>query len=274
MNRTQNGPMKPPDVYEAIFVPAMFEPLAKITLQCAKLAAGERVLDLACGTGIVARRAAPLLGENGSVTAVDLRPGMIAKGRSLGSSGAPIRWLEGNATKLLLDDEAFDVVLCQQGLQFFEDKPAAVSEMRRVLDHRGRIVLAIWRGLDHLTLFKDLTAAEARHLETLGVTYEDVAAPFLFDKPDDIQRLLRDAGFKDIRLAEATVTAVFPSAERFVRDVEMAYASVMPLFVRSPAAFDAFVTAVDRDVRPAIERYRDGDGVRFTLATRIVTAHV
>lgn len=274
MDRERMAAMRPPDIYESVFVPAMFEPLARMTLDRARLSAGERVLDLACGTGIVARHAAPIVGDQGGVSAVDIRPGMIAKAASLPQPpGATIRWIEGDATALDLDDASFDVVLCQQGLQFFGDKAAAVAEMHRVLAPGGRLVLAVWRGLEHLTLFRDLTEAEARHLGKLGVPYEDIAAPFLFDNPDAIRGLLEDGGFEAVEISEASLPVAFPSAEHFVEDVELAYASVMPQFVENPAAFAAFVEAVDRDVRPAVERYRDGDGVAFTLATHLVTAH-
>jgi hypothetical protein len=150
----------------------------------------------------------------------------------------------------------------------------AASEMRRVLVPGGRTVLAIWRGIEHLTLFGDLTNAEARHLEKLGVPYEDIAAPFLMDSAEEIREVLETGGFRDVSLSDATVMVTFPSAATFVRDVELAYASVMPHFVENPDAFTSFVEAVERDIRPKIEHSRDGDGVRFPLRTRMVTARV
>ncbi|MCW5688466.1 MAG: methyltransferase domain-containing protein [Pseudolabrys sp.] len=254
-------------------MPAIFEPLTRATLDLARPQPGERVLDLACGTGIVARRAAPLVGDGGSVVGLDLRPGMIAKARSLPApEGAAIDWREGDATALPFAAGTFDLVLCQQGLQFFPDRTAAAAEMRRVLADGGRAVLAVWRGLEHLTLFRELTEAEARHLAKLGVSYEEIALPFLMGDEGEIRAALAAGGFTAITISEATITASFPSADRFVRDVETAYASVMPQFVDDPSAFEAFVAAVAADLAPALARYRDGDGVRFTLKAHMAVA--
>ena len=106
----------------------------------------ERVLDLACGTGVVARLAAPHVGVTGHVTGLDLNAGMLAVARALPPpSGASITWIEGNAMAIDLPDVSFDVIVCQQGFQFFPDQPAALREMHRVLVPGGQVLL-----LDHI----------------------------------------------------------------------------------------------------------------------------
>lgn len=263
----------PAEAYEAIFVPTMFGPLTRLTLGHADVRRGARVLDLACGTGIVARNVAPLAGATGELVAVDLRPGMLATASSRPRpDGAPIEWRQGDATALDLPDAMFDLVICQQGLQFFPDRLAALAEMRRVLVDGGQVVLAVWRGLDHLPLFRELTEAEARHLEKLGLTYEELAAPFLMDSADELRDLLQGPGFRDVAISEVLLDVRFPSAATFVEDVEIAYATVMPQFIENPGAFRDYVEAVERDLRPIIERYRDGKGVRFSLKSHIATA--
>src|SRR5262249_60545343 len=98
---------------------------------------GDRVVDVACGTGIVARIAAARVGPSGVVVGVDLNPGMLNVARSVSltdsRSAAPIQWQEASADKLPFPGESFDIVYCQLGLQFFADRPAALREMRRVL---------------------------------------------------------------------------------------------------------------------------------------------
>jgi len=102
-------------------------PWAPLLVNAARPTAGERVLDVACGTGVVARIAAERVGPSGRVIGVDLNPGMIRVARSLPAPiGAPIEWLERSALDLRLEDASFDVVLCQQGLQFFPDKALGV----------------------------------------------------------------------------------------------------------------------------------------------------
>jgi ubiquinone/menaquinone biosynthesis C-methylase UbiE len=120
-------------------------PWAPLLVETARLTAGERVLDIACGTGVVTRAAAKRVGLTGRIVGIDLNPGMIAVARSLPAPiGASIEWLERSALDLQLEDASFDVVLCQQGLQSFPDKTVALQEMRRVLDRGGRLALSVW----------------------------------------------------------------------------------------------------------------------------------
>jgi SAM-dependent methyltransferase len=135
------------ELYERYPVRYILRPWAPLLVDAAGLAAGDRALDVACGTGVVARIAAQRVGPGGRVIGVDLNPGMIAFAGSLPAPvGAPIEWLERSAVDLLLPDASFDAVLCQQGLQFFPDKLVALREMRRVLVHGGRLALSVWNS--------------------------------------------------------------------------------------------------------------------------------
>ena len=99
-------------------------PWAENLVASANLTAGERVLDLACGTGVVGRAAKPIVGAEGAVVGVDLNPMMVAVARS--STGLDVREASADATGL--DSGSFDVVLCQQGLQYFPDPVSALRE--------------------------------------------------------------------------------------------------------------------------------------------------
>ena len=107
-----------PENYERYFVPAIGAPFAADLIESAGLSPGDRVLDVACGTGIVARLAAPRVGPTGRVTGLDLNPGMLAVAASVTPPEMAIDWREANAEAIPLPDEAFDVVFCQFGLQF------------------------------------------------------------------------------------------------------------------------------------------------------------
>jgi ubiquinone/menaquinone biosynthesis C-methylase UbiE len=122
--------------YERYFVPAIGAPLASDLIDAASLRPGERVLDVACGTGVVTRLAAGHVGAAGNVSGVDINPGMLAVARENAPAASSIEWYEGSAEALPFADATFDVVLCQMGLQFFPDKPKALQEMRRVLTPR------------------------------------------------------------------------------------------------------------------------------------------
>src|SRR4029453_6359690 len=138
------------EAYERYIVQAFMQGWTHALLDVATLGAGARVLDVGCGTGVVARQAAGRVGKEGDVVGVDLNAGMLAMARMLPqSSGASIEWKEGNVTALPFPEASFDVVLCQQGLQFFPEKPAALREMRRVLVPTGHLVLSVWRRISH-----------------------------------------------------------------------------------------------------------------------------
>jgi len=154
-----------PENYERYNVPSIFAPWADDLVEMAALQPGERALDIACGTGIVARTAARRLGSGGGVVGLDLSAPMLAVARSAAAAeGVTIEWREGNGLQLPLADEAFDVVVCQQGLQFFPDRPAALREMYRVLAPGGRLVLSVWREIERSPGFAVLAQALTRHV--------------------------------------------------------------------------------------------------------------
>ena len=144
-----------PKAYEEFFVPRLFEPWAKLLLDEAKLKKGQAVIDVATGPGTVARLAAPRLGPKGRITATDIsRPMLdIARAKPALTGVAPIEYVESPAAPLSAPTGAFDVVLCQQGLQFFPDRPAALREMKRVLKPGGRAVIAVWAAIARNQIF-------------------------------------------------------------------------------------------------------------------------
>jgi ubiquinone/menaquinone biosynthesis C-methylase UbiE len=264
----------PAQAYEKIFVPAMFGALADRLLAREPVRAGDRVLDLACGTGAVARRLAPMVGPSGRLVAADLRDAMLAVARSLPRpEGAPIEWRQADATKLPFDDHTNDRVICQHGLQIFDDRAKALAEVRRVLTPGGKVVASVWKSLDVHPLWKALTEAEARLLGPLGVTYEEAAMPFLLGDSDELRRLFEEAGFVGIEIGELTLEGSFAAAT-FVRDVEFAYSAIMPQFASNPRAFDAYVETVERDMRDVIHAHMRGSSVTFPLHAHVVVAHV
>ncbi|WGR98602.1 methyltransferase domain-containing protein [Bradyrhizobium sp. ISRA443] len=151
-----------PEMYERWLVGPLFRPWAEAILAQVGLSPGDRILDVACGTGVVARVARERLGDAGHVVGVDVSPDMLAVARAV----APrIDWREGNATALpLRDGEQFEIVVCQQGLQFFPDKPAAAAQMRRALAKGGRLAIATWRSDDEIPFVRELRRVAERHV--------------------------------------------------------------------------------------------------------------
>ena len=148
MGRAQQGQVSrsAADIYEEFFVPALFREPAQHVVQAADIRRGQSVLDVACGTGVLAREAAPVTGDAGKVTGLDRNDGMLAVARRLAPG---IDWQLGVAEALPFVDRSFDRVFCQFGLMFFDDRVAALREMRRVMKPGGRMHVAVWDSLDH-----------------------------------------------------------------------------------------------------------------------------
>lgn len=202
-----------PENYERFFVPAIGAPMAADLIRAAALRTGERVLDVACGTGIAARLAARQVGADGKVAGVDINPGMLAVARSSTPTDISIEWHEANAEQMPLPDESFDVVLCQMGLQFMPDKTGALREMRRVLTDNGRLFLNAPGPIGQF--FAVLAEALERHISSEAAGF--VKLVFSLYDTDEIQSLLSDAGFSDITVEADTKSLNLPPPKEFLR---------------------------------------------------------
>ena len=253
------------EFYEHIVARYILGPWAPVLVDAAHLSAGERVLDVACGTGVVARTAAARVGAAGRVTGVDLNPGMIAVARTLAApSGAAVEWLERDALDLRLPDAGYDVVLCQQGLQFFPDKLRALREMRRVLLPRGRMALSVWNGVG---LYNG-AVGKALH-RILG---EETARRFCASRQsppgEEIVRLAHEAGYSAIALRVARLDIRLPSLDRFVLD----HLAATPIASAIADVDERVRMSIGASVREQLAGYGDDCGVTYPEETHILTA--
>lgn len=275
-SKTTDRPTSPAEAYQAYFGPAMFEPLSDRVLELAKPAPGDRVLDVASGTGILTRKLATAAGAAGRVVAVDLNPAMVAVAERLGADQRWVEYRQGDGTALDLPDGGFDAVYCQQGLQFFPDRAAGAREMRRVLQPSGRAVVATWRGLDVHPIFEALADAEEPHLSALGVEIDraDLVAPFSLGDRDELRALFEAAGFEHVEQHDVTIDARFADADRFVERMEFAYAAVIPQFASDPDAFAAYLQAINDATSETVAAHRQGDDVVFPMHAVVTVARV
>lgn len=201
-----------PANYERFFVPAIGAPAATELIRLAALRPGERVLDVACGTGVVARLAAQQVGDSGTVTGLDINPGMLAVARSATPSDLRIDWREASADAMPFPDAAFDVVLCQMGLQFMPDKPAALREMRRVLVPGGRLIVTVPGPTPRL--FTILEEALGAHIGAEAARF--VNQVFSLHEAAEIEKLIVGAGFQEVAARSATKSLHLPAAKEFL----------------------------------------------------------
>jgi len=226
----------------------------------ARLCAGEAVLDLACGTGVVARLAANRVAP-GPVTGLALNAGMLAVARSV-PGGETISWMEGSALDLPFGNESFDVVLCQLGLQFFPDQPKALREMRRVTRPAGRIATSVYGPIEHTPG----AHVFVRALDTvLGPDASRIKrGEHSFADPGEFEALLREAGFVSIEVQTVAQTLVFPSVLDYVRFQLLASPMTVLLGDRREAERQAAIASVASETaRLATPEMQDGG--RFTF---------
>jgi len=199
------------EVYERVFVPALFADWPPRVLAAVGARPGERILDVACGTGVLARAAESAVGKGGSVVGVDVNEGMLAVARRLSDR---VEWRTGEAEALPFDDGSFDRVVSQFGLMFFADRTRALREMRRVLRPGGRMAVAVWASLDATPGY----AAVAEMLEeVLGADVaRSIEAPYALGDVAALRAAFVDAGLEGARIETVPGTARFASLDAWL----------------------------------------------------------
>jgi len=197
--------------YETLHVPALFAEWAEPVLDAARVGSGGRVLDVACGTGLLARTASQRVGPAGSVAGLDPSPGMLSVAEEI---DADVDWRQGTAESLPFDEASFDAVVSQFGLMFFADRAQAIREMTRVLVPGGRLVVAVWDSLDNSPAY----ALEVDLLQrAAGQRAADaLRAPFVLGDRAELAELFERSGVAPVEIATRTGTARFPSIRTMV----------------------------------------------------------
>lgn len=259
------------DLYERYLVPAVTAIWAADLVDRVDLGPGERVLDVACGTGVVARMAAERVGSSGHVSGLDISAGMLAVARSLPApAGAAIDWHEGSVLELPFGEGTFEVVLCQLGLQFFPDRPTALTEIRRVLVPRGRLGLSVFGSIEHNPATHALSDALDRHVGP-GASLAKRNEHSLADT-NELVTLMVTAGFEDVAIDTVTKTVRFPSAVDYVR-IQLTATPLATLLAKHEAADgDRLFEAVAADVSAALAPYTTDGGMAFPQEIHVVLA--
>lgn len=232
--------------YQKYFVPTIGRPSAAGLIEAARLEPGETVLDVACGTGVVTRLAREAVGSEGRVTGLDVNPGMLAVARASTPDEMDIDWIEAPAEDIPLPDDAFDVVLCGMGLQFFDDRVAGLREMRRVLSDDGRAVLNLPGPIP--PVFQVFERGLERHLGPEAAGF--AAAVFSLHDADELRDLAGRSGFGDVRVDSMVGSLPVGPPEEFLWQ----YVHSTPLAGALAAAGEERRAALEREV---CEGWRD-----------------
>lgn len=254
------------EAYERYLVPVIFEAAAGRLVEAAGVGAGEQVLDVACGTGVVARAAARRVGPTGAVTGVDVNPEMLAAARRSGEAGAAIEWRQADVVSLPFDDGVFDVVLCQEAVQFFPDPVAAMREMRRVAVSGGRVAFSVFRSLEHHPVYATFAGLLGEHV---GPEAEAMmGSPFGLGDAGRLRSLAHEAGLRDVEIRIAIGEERFPSVGELVRWEAASSPLAGPLGRLPEGRRGALVAALERQLASRV----DDAGLVFHNETHVVTA--
>lgn len=249
------------DIYDEFFVPALFQEWTDRVVDAANIQAGQHVLDVACGTGVLSRTLAERVGENGSVIGLDVNEGMLA----VANRASPkIEWKQGNAEDLPFEDDSFDGVVSQFALMFFDNRQKAIQEMMRVLKPGGQMAVAVWDSLDN-------TPGYAAMVDLLLQLFgEDAAngirAPYILGNKDELTSLFNNADVKKFEIKTLHGKARFPSIESWVfTDIKG--------WVLADMIDDEQYAVLLKEAKQILSSFvQDGGSVEFAAPAHIVSA--
>jgi ubiquinone/menaquinone biosynthesis C-methylase UbiE len=252
-------------MYERFLVEPLFRPFAEQLLERARATPNDSVLDIACGTGIVARIARQKLGTGAKVVGVDVSGPMLGVARGI---DATIEWREGNATALpVLADEQFSIVTCHQGLQFVPDKAGAVREMRRVLRPGGRAVVGTWLSIEDIPFVRDLDQIARKELGPFTDSRHS------FGDGKALAALVTENAFHDVTMETVSHDVKMTDGPFFARMNAMAVVGMSPkgkpLDEAGRAQLAGEIATRSLEV---VKRYTQDGTLTFSLTTNIATA--
>lgn len=255
------------EAYEKFLVPTMNRPLAEEAIGLAAPRPGEKVLDVACGTGIAVRLVTPCVAPGGHVTGLDIDPAMIAVAGSLAPAlaGVSVEWRCASGMEMPFESGTFDFVLCIQGLQFLPDRAAGLVEIRRVLKPGGRFLGVVWSSLEDCGGQHAIVQA----LKRRSVDVTPMLKAYTMGDPERVRKLAAGAGFHGVETRSGAMTARFASTSHFIE----------ALAAGGPASRHALSKVPENqqsefrdEVRKALRQYEDKDGITLPLGYLVLIA--
>lgn len=236
-------------VYEEQKVKAMFAPLAKAILEIVKITQDDRILDIACGTGIVSRTIHENVAPHATISGIDVNESMLNMAKQITEDRKnSFSWHLGDVAVLPFKSGSFTAVFCQQGIQYFPDEGAALKEMRRVLENNGQLIMSVWGGASDF--FIAMADSVSRHISSdLGAKY---LAPFSYKNIEQLPGMLETAEFKSVSVEEIIVDRVISDPSLSIPKEILGH----PAGQKVQEAGEEIIQAIANDVSVACARYQ------------------
>ena len=252
------------EIYQSVFVPAMIAGWVPQVMALTNPQSGQHVLDVACGTGLLALTVAKSVGPNGRVVGLDLSPDMlaVARAQALDPSGpVMIDWREGDVNALPFESDTFHIVFCTFGLMFFPDQVAALQEIRRVLTPDGYLALSVWGSISNCPGQLAMKSIWEHHLgPDFGAR---ISRQHALADPETVHSLIQAAGFRDISIEKAMGVVRFPLPEQLARGY-----GAMAGILADEKTRDVIVNDVSR----ALKSYIGPEGLTFPIEAVLARA--
>jgi len=253
-----------PEIYERVMVPLWFGRWAEALVDLLSLQPSDRVLDVACGTGVTTRMARQKVGAGGKVDGLDINASMLAKAREL-AAGLDIGWLESDVAEIDLPADSYDVIMSQHGYHYFPDKPAALTEFRRLLAPQGRMAFSIWDG--HSPYTHAICAAVERHIspEIAHKQRSQRQTP----SAEDLRGQVESAGFSGVSIQRQELRIEVPLAQEFVPQ----HLGSMPIAGAFQALSEDKKKSLVADVEDALASYVQGARIVYPDAVNVAVGY-
>jgi SAM-dependent methyltransferase len=251
----------------------LLQPIADLLIDRARIKAGERILDVGCGSGSTSFAFAKAVGSTGHVTGVDISAPMLARARANTPSGAPVEFVLADATIHAFAPDSFDLLASRFGVMFFADPVLSFSNMHRAMGRTGRLAFACWRQPRENPFFMVPLQAVYQHVPKLPPVGPEDPGPFAFASEERVTRILKAAGFSDIAMEPCTLALDVAVGRGLEAAVEggLQIGPAARALAEQPADV---VAAATRSVREALTPYVKGQTVPLEGAIWIVTARV
>ena len=253
--------------FEKYVVPAFGGVWAQEPVKRAALRKGDRILDVGSGTGIVARYAYQSLGDSVDITGVDVNDIALDKAREISAlNAAPIEWKQADVSTMPFSDAKFDVLLCQQGLQYFPDRSRALKEINRVLVDDGRIVFSVWRPIEFSPFYFELHKALEKYINREAAS--TLASAYTLGDPIQLKTLFEDARFKNIKIRIVIKQMRYSPLEEFLFGSLFASPFADDILALEEIVREEMFQAI----RKSISNYIDDDGLAAPMECYVVSA--